>query len=210
MTDALARWAGDERVVWFLMRGTGVVLQVLLTLAVVLGVLSTARAGSRWWPQFATQDLHRTVSTLCVALLAAHTLTAVVHGYVDLRWWQAFVPFAGAYEPLWVGLGALGLDALAVVVTTSLVRRRLDHRVWRGVHVLSYGAWAVGVVHGLGLGTDATTPWAASVTAGCVALVALAGLGRVVTLRREAGHGHGPAPVPDAPALPVRPRAVPR
>ena len=27
--------------------------------------------------------------------------------YVDIRWWQAFVPFGATYEPLWLGLGAL-------------------------------------------------------------------------------------------------------
>lgn len=195
----VAAYLGDERIVWYLMRGTGVVLQVLLTLSVVLGVAATARVGNRWWPQFATQSLHRTVSLLSVLLLVGHVATAVVHTFVDIRWWQAFVPFAGTYEPLWLGLGALSLDLLAVVVATSLVRRRLDHRLWRGIHLAAYASWAVGVVHGLGIGTDATTVWAGTTTAVCVGLVALAGLGRLVTLRGEAPHGHT---LPPEPALP--------
>lgn len=179
----------DEKLVWYLMRGTGMVVLALLTLSTALGVLSTARAASRWWPRFATQALHRNVSLLTVALLVAHLVTAVVHEFVDIRWFDVVVPFVGPYEPLWIGLGALAVDAMLVVVATSLVRERLDHRAWRGVHLLSYAVWAASVVHGLGIGTDAaSTVWGLGVTVGSVGIVAAAVLVRLGTVAGERRH----------------------
>ena len=62
---------------WFMNRGTGFVLLVLLTLSVMLGVLSTARVSTRYWPRMLSQGLHRNVSLLAVAFLLAHVGTAV-------------------------------------------------------------------------------------------------------------------------------------
>ncbi len=176
----------DEKFVWYLMRGTGITLMVLLTVSTALGILSTARAGNRVWPRFATQALHRNVSLITVALLVAHCMTAVAHTFVDIRWIDVFVPFAGPYESLWVGLGALATDAVVVVVVTSLVRERLSHRAWRGIHVSAYAAWAFGVLHGIGLGTDATsTAWGLGATVASIGIVAAAAVVRFATLTNE-------------------------
>lgn len=149
----------DGPLLWYLNRATGVVLLVLLTLSVVLGVLSmgVGRPG-RGLPRFVPQALHRNVALLSVVALAVHVATAVADSYVDIRWWQAVVPFGAAYEPVWLGFGALALDLVAVVVVTSLLRSRLSHGAWRSVHVLAWAAWAASVVHTLGIGTDAQDP----------------------------------------------------
>lgn len=169
---------------WFVNRGTGVVLLILLTLSTVLGVVATRVRGGRM-PQFAYQHLHRNLGLVSVGLLAAHATSAVVDTFVDIRWWQAFVPWGGSYKPIWLGLGALALDLIVLVTLTSLLRRRLPHLGWRVVHVLAYAAWAVAVVHGLGIGTDAQAPWSVWLTLGCVVAVALAALARLLGLVRE-------------------------
>lgn len=170
---------------WFANRGTGVVLVGLLTVSVALGVMSTARVGSRWWPRFLTQGLHKNVALLSVLLLAMHVTTAVADSYVDIRWSDAFVPGRSAYEPLWLALGTIALDLLLAVTLTSLLRRRMAHRSWRVVHVASYSAWALGLVHGLGMGTDAGEPWSVAVSVSCVAVVAAAGVARLAIARHE-------------------------
>lgn len=167
---------------WYLNRGTGIVLVVVFTLTVVLGVLATGRGMSRWWPRFVTQGLHRGLSAVAVLMLVVHAVVAVVDEYVDIRWWQAVVPFGSSYEPLWLGLGTLSLDLTVVVVATSLARARLPHRLWFVVHLTTYAAWALGVVHGLGIGTDADLGWSMLITAICVGLVALAGLSRLIAV----------------------------
>jgi DMSO/TMAO reductase YedYZ heme-binding membrane subunit len=182
-----ATWAefAHGPTLWYVNRATGVVLVGLLTLATGIGVVSTARAGSVRWPRFATQTLHRNVSLLAMVMLAVHVTSAVVDTYVDIRWYEAFVPFVGRYEPWWLGVGTVSLDLLVVVVLTSLVRERLNHRRWRILHLAAYLAWAVGVAHGVGIGTDAFTVWGLSVNAVSVAVVAVFCVVRVGTLVHE-------------------------
>jgi sulfoxide reductase heme-binding subunit YedZ len=169
---------------WFANRGTGFVLLLLLTLAVMLGVLSTARMSLRLWPRMLSQGLHRNVSLLAVAFLAAHVTTAVLDTFVDIRWYDVFLPFAGKYMPFWLGLGALGVDLIIAVTLTSVLRHRMSHRPWRAIHVLAYGAWALGLTHGMQMGTDAPSPWGAMLNFGCIALVFAAVLARVGLLVR--------------------------
>lgn len=170
---------------WYANRATGVVLVVLLTMSTAMGVYSTARAGSVRWPRFATQALHRNVSLLAMVMLVLHIASAVIDTYVDIRWWEAFVPFLGTYKPLWLGLGSVAWDLMLAIVITSLMRERFAHRRWRTVHLLSYPAWVVGVIHGLGIGTDSFTAWSLTITALCIAVVALSTVVRLVTFANE-------------------------
>jgi methionine sulfoxide reductase heme-binding subunit len=171
---------------WFANRGSGVVLLAVVTISTVLGVLSTERAGSRWWPRFLTHGLHRNVALLAVVLTIVHAGTAVVDEYVDIRWWQALVPFGATYEPLWLALGTLAFDLMLAAALTSLLRHRMRYGLWRAIHVTTYAVFALGVVHGTGIGTDASEPWSIAVTVGCVTAVLLAAATRLVTLRRRA------------------------
>jgi predicted ferric reductase len=176
----------DGRLLWFLNRGTGVILLVLMTISVALGVASTVRTTSpRWWPRFVTQALHRNLSLLAVALLVAHVSAAVIDDYVDIRWYDAFVPFGSGYRPLWLGLGALALDLTAITVATSLARHRFGLRRWRAIHLTTYLAWGLGLVHGFGIGTDHRTVWSVAVTAACVGVVAGAMAVRLSTRTHE-------------------------
>ena len=170
--------------VWFANRGTGFVLLVLLTIATMLGVLSTSRVSVRLWPRMLSQGLHRNVSLLAVTFLAAHVVTAVVDTFVDIRWWQAFVPFAGTYQPIWLGLGTLSLDLLIAVSVTSVLRHRMAHRPWRAIHVMAYAAWALGLLHGLQIGTDSGTTWGGAMNYGAILAVGVAVLARISILAR--------------------------
>lgn len=187
----------DGPFLWYANRGTGVVLLVLLTLSTVLGVLATRGDAGARVPRFLTQAFHRSVSLVAATLLVAHVTTAVVDEYVDIRWWQAFVPFGATYKPLWLGLGTVAFDLVLVVVATSLLRARLPHRAWRIVHVSAYACWALSVVHGLGIGTDATSPWARTTGIACVGafglavLVRLTGLALAGLRRRRAVSANG-------------------
>jgi len=172
--------------VWYANRGTGFVLLLLLTFSVMMGVLSTARVSWRFWPRMLSQGLHRNASLLAVAFLTVHVVTAVLDTYVDIRWWDAFVPFASSekYEPLWLGLGTLSLDLMIAVTLTSLLRHRMSHRPWRVIHITAYGAWGLGLLHGLQLGTDAGSVWGAAMNYGCIAAVLVAVLARFGLLVR--------------------------
>ncbi|GAB3589707.1 hypothetical protein GCM10027446_02840 [Angustibacter peucedani] len=177
---------------WFVNRGTGVVLLAVVTASIVLGVLATTRAGSRWWPRFLTQGLHRNLGLLSVVLTLAHAGSAVADEYVDIRWWQALVPFGATYQPFWLALGTLAFDLTVAASLTSLLRHRMRHGVWRAVHLTTWAVFGLGVVHGLGIGTDAVEPWSLAVTTTCLVAVGLAALLRLVTVQRPADDASEP------------------
>lgn len=154
--------------IWLLIRASGLVALVLLTAAVVLGLVSTAPHTGRW-PRWLTQAVHRDVSLLAVALVAAHVATSLADSHVPIGGLDVVVPFGAGYRPLWLGLGTLAVDLLLAVLVSSAVRLRLGGRAWRRVHVLAYAAWPLAVSHGVGAGTDERVVFA--LTAACVAAV---------------------------------------
>jgi predicted ferric reductase len=170
---------------WYVMRGTGTVLIALLTLSTAMGVMSTARAGSAAWPRFATQALHRNVSLLTMAMLAAHVGITVVDEAVTVRWFEAFIPMPGAYKGYHLWLGTLATDLMIAIVVTSLLRHRLSHRFWRLLHISAYASWILGLWHGIVIGTDATTAWGMGVTVSSVGVVAAVAVIRLATLSHE-------------------------
>jgi methionine sulfoxide reductase heme-binding subunit len=156
---------------WYLMRGTGAAALVLLTAAMVLGIVNVRRWAPQGVPRFVVDDLHRTVALLAVALLAVHVVTAVVDSYVPIAVVSVLIPFDGGYRPLWVGLGALALDLFIALIVTSLLRGRLGLRTWRAVHWLAYACWSLAFAHSVGIGTDVAAGWMLWVALGCAAAV---------------------------------------
>jgi sulfoxide reductase heme-binding subunit YedZ len=171
--------ASTGTALWYLARGTGVVSLVFLTTSVVLGITTTLRWSSRRWPRFVVQFLHRNVSLLVLVFLALHIATVVTDSFAPIGWVDAVVPFASAYRPIWLGLGALAFDLLIALVVTSLLRHRLGFSAWRAVHWLAYLCWPLAVVHGLGTGSDTKPGLVLSVTVACVASVLVAGSVRI-------------------------------
>ena len=132
---------------WYASRATGVVLLVLLTLVMLLGLLVTRQGRLPGLPKFAVTGLHRNLSLLAVAFLFMHVLTAVFDGYVHIPLTAAVIPLASHYERLWIGLGAVALDLMVATIVTSLLRRHLSRKVWRGIHLTAYVSWPVAWVH---------------------------------------------------------------
>jgi len=189
-------------VLWYATRASGLTALVLLTLTAAMGVFTSTRLTSARWPGVAVQDLHRRVSLASVTFVVIHVLTSILDSFVHIGWAAVVVPFASSYKRWWVGLGAISLDLLLAVTVTSLLRHRLAPRFWRAVHWLTYGGWAVAVVHSLGAGTDMRLPWARDLAIGCILVVAASALWRVgygLDQRRR---------VADLPAVRARPEGV--
>ena len=157
--------------VWYLMRASGVVTTILLTVVFSLGIATTKRWQPARLPRFVTVALHRNVSLLAVLFLALHVGTAVVDRYAHVGPAAVFVPFTAGNRPLWVGLGAMSLDLIAALVATSLLRRHIGLRAWRVAHWAAYLAWPLALVHGLGMGSDTKAVWLESISGACVAVV---------------------------------------
>jgi sulfoxide reductase heme-binding subunit YedZ len=164
--------------VWYLMRASGVVAVLLLTVAFGLGVATS----NRWKPRasrlWVTTAIHRNASLLAIAFLAVHVFTSAIDPDAAVRWLAVVWPFGTSWS---LAVGTFSLDLVAALVLTSLGRRRLSFRAWRVLHRSAYAAWPLAVAHGLGMGTDVRTWWLQAVTIACIAA-----MGGVVTWRFSA------------------------
>jgi sulfoxide reductase heme-binding subunit YedZ len=165
--------------VWYLMRASGIVALILLTGVFVLGIATTNRWRPRRLPGFAALGLHRSISLLAVVFLGVHVLTAIVDPYAAVGVASVVIPFVAGRSALWVGLGALSLDLTVALIVSSLLRRHLSLRVWRGIHWVAHLSWPLALAHSLGGGSDTGTLWLRVVAGGCVGLVVAAVLWRL-------------------------------
>jgi hypothetical protein len=69
-------------------------------------------------------------------------------------------------------LGPVALFVLAITVATALMLGRLGPRTWIRLHILNYGVFVVGAVHGLAIGTQTHTLAARLIFAFYLALAA--------------------------------------
>jgi sulfoxide reductase heme-binding subunit YedZ len=155
---------------------------LLLTIVVALGIATRSGRAIFGLPRFAVATVHRTASLTAVVFLLIHVTTLYFDPYAQLHLVDFVVPFTGAYRPFWLGLGTLGLDLIAALIVTSLLRHRVGRRTWRAVHWLAYLSWPVALTHALGNGTDSSTWWLRGIAWGCTMTV-LAAVGWRVSER---------------------------
>lgn len=163
--------SGNGQVLWYATRGAGAVTLMLLTATVVLGLLTTAGVSGERTPRFLVNGLHRNVSLTALALLGVHIVTAVIDPFARLGITDAIIPFSSSYRRFWLALGVIAAEILVALVITSLVRRSLGRRSWRAVHWAAYACWPLGLLHGMGTGTDTQSWWMLAITAASVIAV---------------------------------------
>lgn len=157
---------------WALGRGTGVTGLAFMTVSLVLGIVTRSGRPLLVLPRFAVAEVHGFAALAGTLLVALHTTLLFLDPYAQLRLVDFVVPFLGAYRPVWLGLGTLAFDVLAVVMVTSLLRHRIGVRVFRAVHWAAYALWPIALAHALGNGTDTSHAWFLLFAGCCAATVA--------------------------------------
>jgi len=174
-----------DQLLWFASRGSGIVSLLLLTAVTVLGLISVVRWQRASWPRFVTADLHSNLALLSVVFVAVHIVAAILDPFAKLGITSAVIPFASSYRPLWVGLGVISLYLFVAMIVTSLLRERIGQRAWRAVHWVAYAAWPLAVLHSAGSGSDAFSTWMLALQIGCVVVVVVALLFRLLAARNN-------------------------
>jgi len=142
---------------WYLTRASGIVAWIMLTLAVIWGILlSTQAFPEQRRPQWLLA-LHRWLAGLMLSFLAIHLVALVADSYVSFGLADIAIPYASDWKPGAVTLGTLGAWLLIAVQLTSLATRRLPRKFWRAVHLSSYVAFWLTSLHAAFAGTDATS-----------------------------------------------------
>jgi methionine sulfoxide reductase heme-binding subunit len=147
---------------------------LLLTASIVLGIGTSMRWQTGFWPRYFNPELHRNVSLMAVCFLAVHVITSIVDPFARLGPVDALVPFVSSYRPFWLGLGVIAAELTVGIILTSALQPLIGYPTWRRIHWLAYLAWPVAVLHGLGTGSDVRTAWLLWLNGACVAAVLVA------------------------------------
>ncbi|HEX3239738.1 MAG TPA: ferric reductase-like transmembrane domain-containing protein [Solirubrobacterales bacterium] len=142
---------------WITSRAAGGAALLLSSASVALGLLMSSRRRS-----VNKRDLravHEALSLTTLAMVALHGLALLGDSYLNPGLSGIAIPFAGAYRPLWTGLGIVAGYGLGILGLSYYLRDRIGVGRWRRLHRLTAGFWALAIVHTIGAGSDAAQPW---------------------------------------------------
>jgi sulfoxide reductase heme-binding subunit YedZ len=149
----------SDVVLWELIRASGLVAYVLLSLAVAVGIAVRVR-GLDWLLKRAwVFESHQVTSVLALAFTGLHVVLLLGNRHVPFGAWEILVPGASSWRPFASALGTIGLYLLALLVFSSYVRSLIGQKAWRAIHYSAFLGWIVALVHGIGAGSDSTVAW---------------------------------------------------
>ena len=171
---------------WLASRASGLVALVLVTLSVVLGLAMAGKVARRpGWPR-ALLAVHEQSSVVALLAIAVHAGTLAGDQWLRPGIAGVTVPFAMSYRPAFTGIGVLAAYLSALLGLSFYARRRLGAKRWRAAHRLTIITYIMVVVHVLGAGTDAGTPWLRGFLAGTIVPIVVLLAVRVRAAGRQA------------------------
>jgi sulfoxide reductase heme-binding subunit YedZ len=154
MTSAL-----DGHLWWLASRASGLVALGLITVSVAIGLMMAGRVMRRPGAAKSMTAIHEQTALAGLVAIAVHGLTLLGDGYLHPGIAGIAIPFDMSYRPFWTGLGIAGGYLAAALGLSFYIRRRIGPRLWRKAHRATIVVYLLAVIHTLGAGTDATTPW---------------------------------------------------
>jgi methionine sulfoxide reductase heme-binding subunit len=137
----------------------GLIATAVLSFNILLGILlSTGYRRSPLWKRMpvlvkkiSVDDLHNWTAYVALVLAMAHPVVLLADKSLKYRVSDIILPVSAPHQPLWTMMGALALYAVIVVIITTQkrVKRRLGFRVWKNIHLISYGTALLFVIHGI-------------------------------------------------------------
>lgn len=145
---------GKTSAYWYMARAGGIVSYVLIWFSVVWGLVLSTKITGKLIPAPITYGLHEFLSILAVVFAVLHAVVLLGDEYIKFNVFHLIVPFTAPYEPLWTGLGVIGLYLTAALTLSFYFRKQLGQKVWRSLHYLTFAAFVLTSVHGMMAGSD--------------------------------------------------------
>ena len=156
---------------WYLTRASATSAYVALSLSVMLGIVQVIAKNAAERLTWLVDELHKFIATLAGVLVLGHLVTLLFDPFLPFSLINLLIPLNEPYKQTAVNLGVFGLYALALLLFTSWLRRRMKYRLWRGVHYISFVMFALVTLHGWLAGSDSGEPWMRAIYAGASAMV---------------------------------------
>ena len=173
----------DHTLSWEIARVGGMLALVLATASVLIGLALSLKVRSTRFPRFVTNELHRYVSLLTLAFLVVHGLAVWADPFTGFTPSEVLIPLAAHYRPLWLAMGILSGYLMLAVYLSEKVRARIGYAWWRRFHGISFLVFLLGLLHGLGSGSDSASGWALATYLVCGGAVAVLLILRLMAMR---------------------------
>jgi sulfoxide reductase heme-binding subunit YedZ len=167
---SLIATATGPHLYWITSRAAGTVALLLSSISVCVGLTMGGRMLKGRGPDL--RVTHEALSLATLGALLVHGLALIGDSYLHPTLGEVAVPFLGSYKTLWTSTGIIAFWAMAILGVSYYARTRIGVQRWRKLHRLTALAWALGLVHSLGMGTDAGQTWFLVMT-GIVAIPAI-------------------------------------
>jgi sulfoxide reductase heme-binding subunit YedZ len=191
---------------WLASRAAGIVALLLVSASVLIGLAMASGLLRKPGIKRALLPFHEHTALAGLVAIGVHGVTLLGDAWLRPGVAGIAIPFVIGYRTVYVALGILAGYLAALLGLSFYARRRIGARLWRRLHKATVLVYAMGLVHTLGAGTDASTTWLRAVMlATAVPIVGLFAL-RVArsrraparTPRRQPARRPAPRPVPEA------------
>jgi methionine sulfoxide reductase heme-binding subunit len=156
---------------WYVTRTMGVSAYVALSFSVILGMLRSVARKSSERISWIVDELHQFVATVAGVFVAGHLLVLLFDPFLPFAFINLLLPINEPYKPTGVAYGIFGFYAVVVLLVSSWLRRRMRYSWWRGIHYVSFFAFAMVTLHGWFTGSDSGEPWMRAIYAFATASV---------------------------------------
>jgi sulfoxide reductase heme-binding subunit YedZ len=167
---SLIATATGPHLYWITSRAAGTAALLLSSISVCVGLTMGGRILKGRGPDL--RVTHEALSLATLGALLVHGLALIGDSYLHPTLGEVAVPFLGSYKTLWTSTGIIAFWAMAILGVSYYARTRIGVQRWRKLHRFTAVAWVLGLVHSLGMGTDAGQTWFLVMT-GIVAIPAI-------------------------------------
>jgi predicted ferric reductase len=148
-------WIASGKAAWYLTRASGTIAYLLMWGSMMWGLLISTKLIKNNVPPPISLAMHNYLSWTAIGLTAFHALILLFDTYYTYTIADLLIPFVGPYNPLWVGIGIIGLYLMLLTSATFYMRQWIGQKNWRKLHYLTFVAYILVTLHGFQAGTDA-------------------------------------------------------
>lgn len=149
----------DENVLLELSNFAGLASAVVLTINFFLGMLlATAYKANPYWRKLPAKlqqtdinAIHNYTAYIAWGLVVLHVLFLLLDKTSKFTFIDVVFPLNAPSQSLLVAFGTLGFYALTIVIITTqkVIKRKMSFRLWKNIHLISYGTAILFVFHGI-------------------------------------------------------------
>jgi predicted ferric reductase len=192
---------------WIVLRAAGIGAYLMLFASVAWGMVATTSLVGKRVAKATAIAVHQFIATVAVVLLGVHLGGLLLDQFIRFRPLDLVIPLYSSFRPLPMAFGVVAMYATVTVLASSWLRKHMNTKIWRRIHLLAVPAFTLSMLHGVFAGTDTARPlmWWVYIGTGSITVFLLIVRGLTAGLRPvRAVHPARPAqPAREAQAKPA-------